>query len=119
MRLEVGLILQIAEVVTTHVMSDQRDRDNEGDDTSAMVFDRAQQLVAIATLNQSLEMTDGVHHDVGVPSGCGRTLEGGHEQTLVSCAQVAPRICDAGCHQTAEFGVPGRECDNSCSLCML
>ena len=68
MQLEVGLILQVADVVTTHVMSQQGDRTTSGQFRD--VCSIAATSLSIARLHQALQMTDGVQHDVAVPAGC-------------------------------------------------
>lgn len=83
MWLEVVLVLQIRLLVFTDVVTDERDRYDEGNGTLTVKVDNLQQLLFFIRRKLFLEITQDVDHNVGIFPRRRRKAKGLHEKFLV------------------------------------
>jgi len=87
------------------VVAQQRQRHNQRDHAAAMIVNGLEQLVAVAGLQQALQMPDRVHHHVGVAARRCRSGQRVHEQALVLRADRRRRVRHRVGDQASELGI--------------
>jgi hypothetical protein len=92
MGLEVGLPLQVGHPVQSHVVVNQRDRFNQGDESTTVLPDQAHEFSPRRRIQPFLEMADDLLEDLRISASRRDLRECAHELSFVPGSQL-----HAGC----------------------